>query len=553
MTRLQTLESNAYDVLGVSPNASAQAIDDVFRRLIDGGGYRIGVPLRGQWLRAHQIKEAYATLGDPIKRRAYDESLKGSFEPPLWPAASRNDPSLTALLRPLGGEQLGPMPKSTDGPASGDGEREIPAAGAIGSGNDEIDPYVEQRPASPGDGESEQIPAEAIESRSDEIVPDLDQRPTSPGDGESEQVPAEAIESRNDEIDPYVDQFATSPLESRNEVNYGPAKLWGGAAAAALALGSLVYFSWPIGNPELPGTERAAQLPPSAQQANSGTPATGRLAELPPAVSPDGSFGDVRVERPDDAASGADGVSESVETAGATQPAAATETAVPGAVPEKTAVATETQTGPGAAALGGEAASATAPAQAPLSSGATSTAAAPAPAPIPPRAEVPSAVPPSRAARSGVSLIRSPAQLIGGGPTHSDNPRGRHVGSVVVQFTVQADGRVSNCGAVRSSGKASLDALTCRLVEERMRFKPALDGQGNPVASTAHARYEWGRRRRQPSLLSSIFRWTREWKFSEARKQLSRERNIAIGRAGGEGASVRRPDIGSPSVLQITK
>ena len=39
-----------------------------------------------------------------------------------------------------------------------------------------------------------------------------------------------------------------------------------------------------------------------------------------------------------------------------------------------------------------------------------------------------------------------------------------------------------------------------------MRFNPALDAQGRPVASTAHARYEWGRRRRHSSLLSWMLR-----------------------------------------------
>jgi TonB family protein len=102
--------------------------------------------------------------------------------------------------------------------------------------------------------------------------------------------------------------------------------------------------------------------------------------------------------------------------------------------------------------------------------------------------------------------VRSQAQWLGGGPSRLDNPGGRHVGKLVVQFTVQADGRVSNCQAVRSSGKAGLGAMTCRLVEQRMRFKPALDAQGNPVASTAHAQYEWGRRHRHPNLFSWVFR-----------------------------------------------
>lgn len=441
MTRVQASDSNAYDVLGVSPKASAEEIDAAFHQLIEGGDYRVGVPLRGQWLRAHQIKEAYATLGDPAKRRAYDESLKGGSERPLWPAIPHNDPAEAALVRPLSEWQ--PPPEPTP--------KLIPDA--LGS----------------GDGERELAPAVAIEPANDEIVPDADQPATSP------------------------DDF------SRNEVKYGSAKLWGTAAAATLAIGGLFYFTWPSGQQQLPASEMAAQ----PQQVDSGAPTTGRLANLPPVVAPDGLVSEGKPGAAGDASPAADGLTISVDAAGAS------ETAVPGAAATEVASANETQTGSvGAAASGGTAASATAPAPAPSSAGQTSSpaeaavAATPAPAPVSPRAQATT----SEAVRPGAGIVRSPAQLIGGGPTRLDNPRGRHVGTVVVQFTVQADGRVSNCGPVRSSGKAGLDALTCHLVEERMRFNPARDGQGNPVASTAHARYEWGRRRRHPSLLSWIFR-----------------------------------------------
>ena len=433
MAGLQTLDTHAYDALGVSPNASAQEIDDAFHRLIEKGGYRIGVPLRDQWQRAREIKEAYATLRHPPQRRAYDESLKGASERPLWPAAAHDHPAEAGIVQPLSEAATEPTPPSTEAALnSGDGEQEQTPTGATGSGNDEI-------------------------------VSSVDQRATS-----------------------------TEDDSSRNEVKHGSAKVWGSAAAATLALGSLFYFTWPNRKAPLPRTEMAAQRPAGAQM-NSGAPMTGRLAKLPQAVEPDGLSAKVRTGELGDTLSGPDGV------------------------------ANETQARPGAAAVSGSnAASATEPSFAPLSSGQTSTAAeaaaaaTPAPAPVPPRAQAPSVVLPGPAAAlsqvrpsvtvgPGTDVVRSPPRWIGGGPTHLDNRRGRYVGSVIVQFTVNADGRVSNCGPVRGSGNADLDAFTCRLVEERMRFKPALDAQGTPVASTAHARYEWGRRRRHPSLLSWLF------------------------------------------------
>ena len=60
-------------------------------------------------------------------------------------------------------------------------------------------------------------------------------------------------------------------------------------------------------------------------------------------------------------------------------------------------------------------------------------------------------------------------------------------------YTVQANGRVSGCVTARGSGNPDLDAITCRIVEERSRFKPALDAQNRPVASQAHAIYVWSR------------------------------------------------------------
>ena len=49
-------------------------------------------------------------------------------------------------------------------------------------------------------------------------------------------------------------------------------------------------------------------------------------------------------------------------------------------------------------------------------------------------------------------------------------------GRVSVTFTVQVEWTgVSGCSVTRSSGVAELDALTCRLIEQRFRFRPSSD------------------------------------------------------------------------------
>ncbi|HEU4821489.1 MAG TPA: energy transducer TonB [Qipengyuania sp.] len=63
--------------------------------------------------------------------------------------------------------------------------------------------------------------------------------------------------------------------------------------------------------------------------------------------------------------------------------------------------------------------------------------------------------------------------------------------SVTVYMTVGTDGRASNCRVVRPSPDAQADAIVCRLAEQRFRFRPAIDSQGNPVAATYGWRQEW--------------------------------------------------------------
>lgn len=53
-------------------------------------------------------------------------------------------------------------------------------------------------------------------------------------------------------------------------------------------------------------------------------------------------------------------------------------------------------------------------------------------------------------------------------------------GRVLVVFSVQLNGRASGCTVYRSSGNPEIDAETCRLVERRLRFRPARDENGVP-------------------------------------------------------------------------
>lgn len=55
-------------------------------------------------------------------------------------------------------------------------------------------------------------------------------------------------------------------------------------------------------------------------------------------------------------------------------------------------------------------------------------------------------------------------------------------GSVGVTIKVNSDGSVSNCRVARSSGDTSIDSLMCRLTLQYVRFDPARDSAGRPVA-----------------------------------------------------------------------
>jgi TonB family protein len=64
-------------------------------------------------------------------------------------------------------------------------------------------------------------------------------------------------------------------------------------------------------------------------------------------------------------------------------------------------------------------------------------------------------------------------------------------GTVTYRFTVEVDGRVSDCTTVVSSGNLSLDNKACQVLLERGRFEPALGPDGRPVRATSVSSLTW--------------------------------------------------------------
>lgn len=62
---------------------------------------------------------------------------------------------------------------------------------------------------------------------------------------------------------------------------------------------------------------------------------------------------------------------------------------------------------------------------------------------------------------------------------------------VIVKVTVGIDGRARNCSIFRASPDSKADRITCQIVVDRLRFKPATDGNGDPVAAPFYWRQRW--------------------------------------------------------------
>lgn len=60
--------------------------------------------------------------------------------------------------------------------------------------------------------------------------------------------------------------------------------------------------------------------------------------------------------------------------------------------------------------------------------------------------------------------------------------RAEKSGSTVIRFVISAEGRISDCTPVVSSGTPELDAASCRLMVDRAKYEPALDADGKPIS-----------------------------------------------------------------------
>ena len=91
-------------------------------------------------------------------------------------------------------------------------------------------------------------------------------------------------------------------------------------------------------------------------------------------------------------------------------------------------------------------------------------------------------------------------EQIGGDIFPSDYPKrlgNTGIGGLVgVIFRVEVNGRASRCRVLRSSGIPELDTLTCRLIEQRFRFRPSADSFGRPIADEVEYDHEWTVNRR---------------------------------------------------------
>lgn len=76
-------------------------------------------------------------------------------------------------------------------------------------------------------------------------------------------------------------------------------------------------------------------------------------------------------------------------------------------------------------------------------------------------------------------------------PVPEGGRKARRGTSVIVKVTVGTNGRASNCSVYRASPDAEADRITCQLVTSRLRFKPAQDANGDPIAAPFYWQQKW--------------------------------------------------------------
>ncbi len=86
--------------------------------------------------------------------------------------------------------------------------------------------------------------------------------------------------------------------------------------------------------------------------------------------------------------------------------------------------------------------------------------------------------------------------------TSADYPaealRTRTEGTTGFRLTLSAEGRVTDCVIIQSSGSSVLDSATCGILRRRARFEPARDAKGEAIDSTFSSSFSWRLPKPQP-------------------------------------------------------
>ena len=99
--------------------------------------------------------------------------------------------------------------------------------------------------------------------------------------------------------------------------------------------------------------------------------------------------------------------------------------------------------------------------------------------------------------QGGLVPATKPVHVAGSIDAASDFPvppggrKARRGTSVVVKVTVGVDGRARDCSIYRASPDPEADRITCRLVTQRLRFEPARNTRGEPVAAPFYWQQRW--------------------------------------------------------------
>jgi len=69
--------------------------------------------------------------------------------------------------------------------------------------------------------------------------------------------------------------------------------------------------------------------------------------------------------------------------------------------------------------------------------------------------------------------------------------RGKGKFKIGVRYAVGPSGRVEQCEIIDTSHNPEVDAMTCRIITERYRFRPARDPEGNAITEVLEEDYTW--------------------------------------------------------------